>query len=364
VAREIALYTLEGVTGARATVHPFWTADKIGLSLTRFHRADCRDVVMVIHGLSTSSDMFIMPEHYNLVQYLLDHGFTDVWTLDCRMSNRHVYNLVPHDWTLDDVALHDYPAALAALRAVAGDVRVHVICHCLGSISFVMSLAAGLTPEVTSVISNSVAFTPRVPRWSRFKLRFAMPLMRVLVGQPYINPNWAADPWMSRGKLLARLVSLVHRECDVPACHLLSLMWGSGRPALYNHANLDERTHRRGGDLFGGVGLHYDEHVLRMVEAGRAVKLDRGNPAHRALPDDYWERAPAIATPILFVTGSDNKVFADSNVVCHEQLNRLAPGRHQLQVFPRYGHQDVFMGKTNHLDTFPRFLAFLREHAA
>jgi hypothetical protein len=39
------------------------------------------------------------------------------------------------------------------------------------------------------------------------------------------------------------------------------------------------------------------------------------------------------------------------------------PGRHELHVFPNYGHQDVFMGKNNHIDIFPRLLEFLNKHA-
>src|SRR5215204_1494520 len=130
--REIPLYTLEGVKDAESATHWTTTQDGIGISLLRFRRKPCKDVVLIIHGLTTSSDMFIQPEHYNLVSYLLDHGFTDVWTLDFRMSNRHAYNLTPSDWSMDDCALFDHPAAIAKVREVAGqDVAVHVIAHCL-----------------------------------------------------------------------------------------------------------------------------------------------------------------------------------------------------------------------------------------
>ena len=67
----------------------------------------------------------------------------------------------------------------------------------------------------------------------------------------YMNPRWSEDPWLTPGKVISRIVSAFHRECDVPACHMLSLMWGTGWPALYSHENLDEITHRRGGDLYG-----------------------------------------------------------------------------------------------------------------
>jgi len=362
VTREIPLYTLDGVPDAEISTHPFSTPDGLGLSLLRFHRRDCDNVVLLLHGLSLSTDMFIMPEHVNLVRFLLDHGFTDVWSLDFRMSLRYSYNLVPHAYTMDDVALFDIPAALAALRRVVGDRAIHVICHCLGSVSFMMSLAAGQASGITSVVANSVALTPRVPAFARFKLVFARPLLLYLLGQPYVNPNWGADPWASRGKLISKVVSLFHPECDVAVCHMLSMMWGAGRPALYRHENLEEVTHRRGGQLFGGVGLQYDAHVLKMVRAGHAVKFDPANPVYRVLPDDYWPGARNIEAPILFVTGGDNHVFTDSNVVCYRELNALVPGRHDLHVFPGYGHQDVFMGKRSDVEIFPRFLTFLEKH--
>ena len=167
--REIAPYTLEGVPEARVTTHYMSTEDKLGLSMLRFWKADCDDVVMLIHGLTTSSDMFIMPEHENLVVWLQKHGFTDVFSFDFRMSNRHVYNLAPHRYSMDDPALYDHPLAIKTIREiVGGDKRIHVICHCLGSMSFVMSLFAKQV-EVASVIANSVALTPRVAAWSRVK---------------------------------------------------------------------------------------------------------------------------------------------------------------------------------------------------
>lgn len=363
--REIPLYTTEGVKDADITTHAFSTADKLGLSLLRFLREPCDDVVVIIHGLTTSSDMFIMPEHYNLVQYLLDHGFTDVWTLDFRMSNRFPYNLHRHRYNMDDIALYDYPPAFAKVRDVSGSGRrVHVICHCLGSVSFMMSLFGKAVDGIASVISNSVALTPRIKRWSRVKLTLGPFLVESFTSIPYLNPYWRREPGLGLGKLLGWFVSLYHRECDVPECHMLSFMWGTGFPAVYRHENLHDITHRRGGDLYGGVSLHYYRHVRKMVAAGNtAVKFDPGDPKYRVLPDNYLTHARDITTPILFITGQQNNIFLDSNIICHERLERLAPGRHELAVFANYGHQDVFMGKNNHVDVFPRLLDFLKRHS-
>jgi cholesterol oxidase len=362
--REIPLYTTEGVTDAEITTHGYSTPDKLGLSLLRFKRRPCRDVVVIIHGLTTSSDMFIMPEHYNLVSYLLDNGYTDVWTLDFRMSNRHCYNLRRNRYNMDDIALFDMPAAIAEVRAaVDPDARIHVICHCLGSVSFMMSLFGKAVDGIASVIANSVALTPRIPSFSKVKLSLG-PFFSDLFGIEYINPYWRREPGVSVGKVLAWLVSLFHKECNVPECHMLSFMWGTGNPALYLHENLLDVTHRRGGDLYGGVSVNYYRHVSKMVRADNtAVKYEPDNPKYAALPDDYFQYASEIETPVLFMTGEQNHVFTDSNIECYNRLEKLVPGRHELHVFPGYGHQDVFMGKRVAKDVFPGLLEFIKKHS-
>lgn len=363
--REIPLYTTEGVTGAKITTHPFNTADKLGESLLRFKRNECGDVVVIIHGLTTSSDMFIMPEHYNLVQYLLDNDYSDVWTLDYRMSNRFGYNLHRNRYNMDDIALFDYPAALQTIRDEVGeDTRIHVICHCLGSVSFMMSLFGQAVDNITSVIANSVSLTPRIPAWSKVKLTLGPFMCDYVAGIEYLNPYWRRQPGWSVGKAIGWLVSLFHRECNVPECHMLSFMWGAGFPALYSHDNLHDITHQRSGDLYGGVGIHYYRHVNKMVKAqNTAVKYNAESSKYDRLPDNYFEHASEIETPVLFMTGENNRVFTDSNILCHQRLEKIVPGRHELHVFPGYGHQDVFMGKNCHQDIFPRLLEFLRKHS-
>jgi cholesterol oxidase len=362
--RRYAKNATEGVTGADISVHPFCTADGLGLQLTRFARAACDDVVLIVHGLTSSSDMFIMPEHQNLVQTLLDQGFSDVWTVDYRGSCRFPYNLERTRYTLDDIALFDHPAALAELRRHVGlQRRIHVIAHCVGALTMAMSLFGRSVQGVTSMILNSVALTPHVPRWSEVKLTLGPWASDYLIGVEYYSPSWRRQPGWSIGKIIAMSADLVHRECDSPECHMLSFMWGSGRPALFNHVNLAPETHDRLGDLFGGAPVHYYRHINKMVRNGHtAIKFDPSNSRYDALPDDYMTHAAEIDTPILFVQGQDNRVFADSNIQCHARLEKIVPGRHQLRVFPGYGHQDIFMGKNVHRDVFPELVKFLRAH--
>jgi len=357
----IPRYTLAGVTDAEVSTHPFATEDGLGLNLTRFCRAECDDVVLLVHGLTSSMDLFIMPEQRNLVSYLLDNGFTDVWTLDFRMSMRYPYDCETHRYTLDDIADFDHPAALSELRRHVGDRRVHVIAHCLGSLSFMMSLFGGRLPDLASVTCNSVALTPRVPRWSRVKLGYGPPLFEYLFGISFLDPRFSRSPVLTRDWVLGRLVDLAHRECDVPECHMLSFMWGSGHPAMYEHDNLLPQTHERVADLCSACGIYYDRHVAKMVRAGHAVKYD--DRRHLDLPDDYLANAGKVTTPLLLLTGDRNRVFTDSNIVCHQVLSKAMPGPCELEILPGYGHLDPIVGKDAHLDVFPKIGQFLKRQA-
>ncbi|TFV99479.1 alpha/beta fold hydrolase [Oxalobacteraceae bacterium OM1] len=363
--RRYARFTTEGVTGANISAHPFATVDGLQLQLTRFRRQPSADVVLVVHGLTSSSDMFIMPEHRNLVQTLLDEGYGEVWTLDWRGSCRFTYNLARSRYNFDDIALFDLPAAMHELRRHIGrEARVHMVAHCVGAMTTAMSLAAGLLPGVQSAVLNSVAYTPCVPGWSGLKLALGPWASDYLLGIEYYNPSWRRQPGWSVGKLLAMGADLMHRECTSPECHMLSFMWGSGEPALFNHENMLDVTHDRLGDLFGGVDVHYYRHVHKMVGArNTAVKFEPRNPRYAALPDDYFQAAATLRTPLMLLQGQDNRVFLDSNIRCHERLERIAPGRSRLHVVPGYGHQDIFMGKDAARDVFPHILGFLKEHA-
>ncbi len=361
---QIPLYTLDGVKDANKSVHPFSTEDGLGLSLSRFHRDDCDDVVVLIHGLTSSSDMFIMPEHYNLVSYLLDNGLTDVWCLDYRMSNHFSYNLQPNRFSMDDVALYDHPKAIEEVRQVVGEnKRIHVIAHCVGSLTFSMALAAETVKGITSCIANSISLTPYIPRWSRFKISVFPFILERILDIPYVSPGWPDEPRMTRGKLLSKAISLFHHECKEPDCHMLSLMWGTGFPALFEHENISDVTHHRLADLFGGTGMNYHRNVAAMVNANhRAIKTRNDKPQYKALPDDYFEAGVKIKTPILFMTGDRNRVFADSNIHCYEQMVAHGARHHSLKVVEKYGHQDMFMGTHCDRDTFPAMLEYIQKH--
>ena len=357
------LGTTQGVKDAKVSHHPFQTEDGLSLSLSRFQRKASKDVVLLLHGLTTSTDMFIMPEHYNLTSYLLDQGYTDVFSLDWRGSNRFVYNLKVHRYTMDDVALYDVPKALEVMRAMLpAGTRIHVIAHCVGSITFMSSLSAGLIDGVSSVISNSVSLTPQIRWQSRIKLKFAPWIVDHVFRYPYISPEMSYLPGWRSVKLLALMEHAIRRECKEPACHMVSFMWGWGFPAAYEHKNLHPLTHRRLKDLFGGTSMNYFRHMNKMVSEAESVPYDRQG-IYEQLPSSYLKNMTQIKVPpILFVSGDHNLIFPDSNKRTFESLKAADANMPiEFQSFPGYGHQDVFMGKDCHRDIFPSLIKFLNK---
>lgn len=361
--RPYALFSLQGVLGPPPATHYVETKDGLTLSLLHYERGGAGDVVLLVPGLCTSSDMFIMPEHLNLVEYLLAQGFQDVFVLDGRISARHPHNLQRHDWSVDDVAL-DNLAAVARIRTLVGEARkLHVVGHSLGALSVSMMLAHTGGAGIASAVVNGAGLVPHGNRFSTLKLLFGPDLFEGLLGVDYFNPRWGHQTAGKLPRLIARLISIGHTECDVPACHLLSFQWGAGRPVLYRHENLLPDTHGRIGDLFGGASFGYHRHVRDMIRAGgRAVKRTPEAPRHADLPADYLDRATAIRTPMLLVAGQENALMQDANVRFFEVLRREPAVPHELLVVPGYGHCDIFMGKDVHRDVFPRLVAFLRRH--
>ncbi|WP_218109999.1 alpha/beta fold hydrolase [Oligoflexus tunisiensis] len=359
----IPVHTDRGVSEATITHHPFDTRDGLTLGLQRFQRKPSDDVIVILHGLTTSTDMFIMPEHQNLVEYLLDEGYGDVWSLDWRGSGRYTYNLEPHSFTLDDVAAYDIPPALEKIRAAVGPkARLHIIAHCVGGISTMLSMALQSFPGLESVTINSVGLTPRVSTWSRLKLMFAPFLVEKVLRYPYVSPRMPQYPGLALGKWLVPVLALFHRECRDPACHFISFMWGSGHPAAYQHSNMSVLTHSRLADLFGGTSMNYYRHISKMVGNGQACPMKPGARGDLTLPGSYLDAFCQKKQPrLLLISGRENHIFPGANRVLYEELKkRRADLAVRYWEVPGYGHQDIFMGQHAARDIFPGLLAFLQ----
>lgn len=355
---EYPLHTTQGVHAGEKTMHPLDTLDGLTISVQRFKTQETKDVVLLIHGLTSSTDMFIMPEHTNLVNTLHGNGFTDVFCLDWRGSARFTYNLTPHQYTIDDVARYDIPKALEFIREQCGhDVRIHAIAHCVGSLSLMASYGAGYSENLASITCNSVSLTPQVP-WPAFVKIWAGPdLMETAFDYPYLSPKMPYLPIRGFGKWIYKMERSLRSECKEPACHMLSFIWGWGFPAAFNHRNIHPVTHRRLMDLFGGTNFHFHKHIRKMLLEKESISWD-GKINYL---DEVQKRE---LPPTLLVSGSENHIFPGSNKLTQERLlGGPNADKVRYEEFAQYGHQDIFMGQFSHTEVFPKILEFLKAHA-
>ena len=305
--------------------------------------------VLLVHGAGVRANIFAAPVERTLVDYLISKGH-DVWLENWRAS----IDFPPNQWNLDAAALNDHPAAVETVVRETGASSIKAVIHCQGSTSFMMSAMAGLVPQVDTIVSNAVSLHTVVPRWSRFKLRCTLPLMRRMTD--YLNPQWGREAPTLAAKVISLLVALAHHECRNPVCKQVSFTYGSGRPALWSHKNLNEATHDWLSDEFAAVPMSFFTQMAACVRRGNLVALS----SNKGLPADFAAQPPQTDARFAFFAGAKNLCFLpESQVRTYDWFNSHRSGYHSLYQLPDYGHLDVFMGKDAARDVFPLIAAEL-----
>jgi pimeloyl-ACP methyl ester carboxylesterase len=305
--------------------------------------------VLLVHGAGVRANVFRAPSGRNIVDSLVDAGY-DVWLENWRAS----IDFAPNEWTLDQAALNDHPAAVETVVRETGSPELKAIIHCQGSTSFMMSAVAGLVPQVKTVVTNAVTLHPVIPAWSRFKIGWLIPVVGHMTR--YLDPQWGLSAHGFAPKLLNGIAQLTHHECSNPVCKEVSFTYGSGFPALWRHENLNDETHEWLKQEFAHVPVSFFEQMRKCVAAGRLVSFDGGD----GLPRDFTAQPPRTDARFVFFTGLENRCFLpESQKRTFQWFDKHQPGRHALHELPGYSHLDVFMGKNAAHDVFPAMIAEL-----
>lgn len=305
-----------------------------------------RGPVVLVHGAGVRADIFRPPGQTTLVDMLVDDGW-DVWLENWRAS----IDLPPSSWTLDQAAAHDHPALIQRVVAETGADDVKAIVHCQGSTSFAMSAAAGLLPEVTTIVSNAVSLHPRIPAISNAKIKTFTPAVGMLTSR--ISPRWGLDAPNLLAKAMVAAVRLTHHECDNIVCRMVSFTYGVGYPCLWSHENLSDGTHDWIAGEFADVSIAFFTQMAECVRRGHMVSV--GDLPQ--LPRSFASGPPQTDARFVLFSGRDNKCFLPaSQEATFEFLDGHRPGYHALHVVPGYGHLDMFLGERAHIDVFPQIL--------
>lgn len=341
-------FHFKGIGEQDITRFPLVTPDNVHLLLTRCRGGD-RGPVLLSHGLGVSSEIFTTDAiDTSLAAFLYQAGY-DVWLLDFRVSI-----LLPASrlqCTGDDVAFHDYPAAVAKIRTITGARDIQVVAHCFGATTFIMSMLAGLQ-GVRSAVCSQVATHMVTPRLTRLKAALRLARMARVLGIDHFDAS-PPEPESLRNRLfdLLLLGYPIRRgeRCSNPVCRRIAFMYAE----LYNHANLTGELHADLKDLFGVANISAFMHLATMVRTGFVVNR-RGS-------DIYLPWLGRLNIPVTFIHGSDNVCFFPESTEISCDLLGKHNGRdlyHRVLV-PGYGHIDCIFGRNAHRDVFPAIVAHL-----
>jgi cholesterol oxidase len=332
-------------------VHFFKTSDGVELRLTRY-RGGNKGPVMLSHGLGVSSLIFTIDTiNTNLVEYLFANGY-DVWCLDFRASIE-LPAAAKMQSTGEDVATKDYPAAVEKIRAVTGAATIQAVVHCWGSTTFFMAMLSGLQ-GVRSFVASQVATHIKAPVMTKLKTGLHVPgflqQLKIPSLDAYVDKN---RDWQN--KLFDAALKLYPTEleeiCDSPVCRRIAFMYAP----LYEHAQLNDATHRAMHEMFGVANMRSFEHIGRLVNTGHLVSFDG--------KETYLPNLDRLNLPICFIHGAENACFETESTLKTYQLLREKFGSAQYarHVIPHYGHIDCIFGKDAHLHVYPHILEHLEQ---
>jgi pimeloyl-ACP methyl ester carboxylesterase len=332
--------------------HDLTVVDQAPVRLTRV-KGGTKGPVLLVHGVAVSSQIFALPTiRQNFVQFLAGQGY-DVWMVDWRGSTIHPLR----QFTLDEAARIDLPAAVRKIKAVTKASSIEAVAHCAGSVVLFMAMSKGLLPSVRSVIASQVAlhFNVAPPAAVKAKIHLADRLANL--GATCISP--ADDDGQPLSQFaFGRFADVFHHECSSTFCHRLTFTYGH----LYHHARLNCATHDALASQFGRCNILALRHFSQLASTGYARMFDFGRKRNADLygtptPPDYLNPAH-LKLPISFVSGSLNKTWlpVSTKRTFDWLVSVNGPSLYSRHVIDGYGHLDTFMGTNASADTFPYML--------
>jgi len=329
-------------------VHPFRTADGAGLLLSRY-RGGAKGPVILAHGLGVSSKIFsIDTVETNLLEFLFAHGY-DIWLLDFRASVDLPASKT--QFSGDDVALKDYPAAVDEVRRLADAESVQVVAHCFGSTTFTMAMLAGLQ-GVRSAACSQISTHVAAPDMTRLKSGLHVPQLLEALGVSSLTADADAHgKWWERlyDRALGLYPTQAEEHCTSAVCHRISFMYS----LLYEHDQLNSATHDALHEMFGVANIEALDHLALMVRKGKVVAADG--------EDVYLPHLDRMAIPITFIHGAENSCFLpkSTGLTLEALRRRNGAGLYRRYLVPNYGHIDCIFGKRASQDVYPLILRHL-----
>lgn len=316
------------------------------LMLTR-HPGGTKGPVLLAPGFGMEANSFASPTvDTTLTEHLAEAGY-DVWLFDYRAST--ALASCRTQFSIDEVACEDWPAAVAEVRRATGAPTVQALGHCVGSVSLLMALLAGLD-GVRSAVCSQFTVHPRTGWLNRTKNALHVGEALELLRQRGIDDDSAPTV---PNKLLDLALSVVPtprcERCGRPVCRWLNATYG----LTHTHSQLNEATHELLDEAFGFANITGLRHLALMNRKRRAVGRDGD--------DAYLPHVDRLSMPILFVQGSKNPIFRPEGTKATVAWIDAAHGQGSATYLelPDYAHLDTMIGRNAADEVFPAIVAHL-----
>jgi cholesterol oxidase len=340
---------MASATLPRTQVHPVTTSDGTEIRLTRY--PGTKGPVVLAPGYGNAARAFTVGTvETNFVQYLNDRGY-DVWLLDYRASPELEASRT--QFTVDDIATRDWPAAVAKIREESGADSIQALAHCVGGLSLFMAIGAGLE-GVRSAVFSALAGHPIPTPANQLRSHARLAQVFHALGITALNTDYDPDSRIDRAVDAAMRRLPFKHVCDSPVCRRICFVYGD----VFDHAHLNDATHDELEGIFGITNITFFEHISRMIRASRAVDA-RGRDAYLSHLDRY-------RMPLAFMTGEHNRMFLPKGLRRTYEMVSAAngPDLYRSHVIEGYAHLDCWLGEHADRDVFPIALAELEKHPA
>jgi cholesterol oxidase len=326
-------------------VHPFATKDGKVLRLTRYKGGE-KGPLVFSHGLGVSSLIFSLDTiETNLLEYFYAAGY-DCWLLDYRASVDLPY--CEEQWTADDVATHDYPAAVGKVREITGRPTVQMLIHCFGSTTFFMAMLSGLE-GVRSAVVSQIATDVVVPWWpQRLLAHLRTPALMGALGVDVVDASATTADSLGARMVDAALWPILRLTGRQPIQNATSNRITALYGPLYNTTQLNQATLDQALPLmFGKANISAFRQLGLIARTGRIVGHDGS--------ERYLPHLSRLKLPICFLHGGDNACFLPESTERTYQRLTQAHGAsfYKRHVIPGYGHIDCIFGKNAVRDVYP-----------
>ena len=338
--------TKRKLNAPKPTFHKFTTSDGLNLKLTRFE-GGTKGPILLSHGFSVSGTIFqIDTIEKNMVEYLCENNY-DVWIMEYRTSIEVESSF--EQCTADDIALKDYPPAVAKILEVTQKPNLQLLSHCVGTLTALMAIMGGLQ-GVRSLLCMQVGTDVIGGNQVKLKALARVPTVLKAMGGKRITAYTDSEAgfWDSLLNFGVKIYSsALGAGTNDPIANRVTFMFSK----LYQKENINPATFKVFHEMFGVANFTTYEQ-LNTFALKKEIRNYKGE-------DTYLPHAKErLDIPICFIHGQHNKVFNPlATQKSQERLQKLNPNQDYSRcLIEGYGHQDCVIGKNAYKDVFPHIV--------